>query len=294
MLAGQVRRMLPDRLRSDRSARMHLQTLVEHGDLAIVRQPEPGRPNLYRLTPRGATSVAADEGGLGGWRPPLGSHLLHELLITELAVLLREAVRERTDLQVPWEERFGFHDLPAFRTLVPDYGFLFRHATGMQVCLVEVSSGEESPTRLAQKLRGYARWAESEAACSFLMGLYRQHGAIVPQPSFRLLFVAQNRRTGRDLTRLKQAVLAAMRTAPTLLPRLWGTTVTELAESDRLDAAIWLRPDDLDPVRRPRIGSARREQTAAVWSALRTASRQRLFPEATLKVKVRDVTPGTH
>src|SRR5206468_329828 len=131
-------------------------------------------------------------------RLPTGSHFLHELLITEVAVSLAHAVRARTDLSLPWEKRFGLIRTPAFTDLIPDYAFLLKHPQGLIACLVEVTSGEDSPTRIGQKLTEYANWSVNPVAQEFLTDLYRRHGAKDPRPQYRLVLVVHDRKSMND------------------------------------------------------------------------------------------------
>jgi hypothetical protein len=157
VIASHVERMFPHVFRTDRATRMHLQTLVTTGDLACMRTSVT-EPNVYVITTKGLRTVD-DNPDVNGVVPvrrhrPTGSHVAHELLITEVAVSLAEAVGVRPDLTMPWHERFGFIQHPAFRRLIPDYGFLLQHAQGRLACFVEVFSGEESPTRIPDVHRG--------------------------------------------------------------------------------------------------------------------------------------------
>ena len=246
-LANQVQRYFPEQLPLDRTTRLHLQSLVANGDLAITRARELGQPNVYRITAVGLSAAAVDsrcttERRL---RRPAGSHLLHELLITEVAVMLREAEAKRSDLAIVWRQRFDLRAEPAFTSIVPDYAFLFRSGSGQLAALTEVSCGEESTTRLAQKLLNYAEWASSSASQEFLLNLYRDHGAQRPRPRFRLVFVVQNRRSGRDEIRLRQVLKASSAIPALAVSRLWITTVDRLSRSGSFDAQIWNRGDDL-------------------------------------------------
>jgi hypothetical protein len=125
---------------------------------------------------------------------------------------------------------------------VPDYAFLFEHSQGRLVCVVEVSSGEESAIRLRQKLEAYANWSETDEARSFLMELYREHGAEQPRPNYRCLWVMHNRLAGADDVRVKQVVQAASHIPEGLRSRVWCTTATALAKGK---PHIWLRLADL-------------------------------------------------
>jgi protein involved in plasmid replication-relaxation len=274
-LAAHVQRVFPTVFRTDRATRMHLQTLVARKELGILRGLGTAQPNAYVLTERGLRAYR-DRTATNGVahtphrrRRPSGGHVLHELLVTEAAIAVMEAVRLRPDLRLLWEERFGFVGQAAFRSLIPDYGFLLGHAQGRLVCLVEVSSGEESPVRLGEKLTAYGAWAASTDAQEFLMDLYRTHGAQSPRPQFRLLFIVQDRRLGHDETRLRQLLRASSALSRDMRHRLWATTVTELAASRSFDAPIWVRAKHIDLA-----------ATTAKRPVLNALPRHRLFPSS--------------
>jgi protein involved in plasmid replication-relaxation len=283
-LASHVQRQFADRLHTDRTTRWNLQRLVASKCLAVVRRSFAD-PNAYTITANGWRAYHGGNGLPAAARPPkrrpaLSSHLTHELLITEFATGLTEGVRRRSDLTVPWEDRFGFIGLPAFRTLVPDYGFLLKHAQGLLACFVEVSSGEESPTRLRQKLEAYAAWAAGSDAQTFLTDLYRQHGAREPRPHFRLLFVVQDRRSGNDTTRLRQLLREAMALPRSLRERLWATTVADLAAERSMDAPVWVRARDVQPHHEAWGTLTPRERIRSFAAAFATLPRHRLFPSS--------------
>jgi len=294
-LANHVQRQFSELFASDRLARMHLQTLVESGDLAIIRAEGVGRPNVYEVTTNGLRSVADDASSLGNdsllkLHRRIGSHRIHELLITEFAVGITESVRLRRDLELSWEERFGFHAHPAFSTIVPDYAFMFRHDEGMVASLVEISTGEESSTRLAGKLGEYQDWSESAASRRFLVDLYRSRGANNPRAVFRLLFVVQNRRSGNDLTRLKQVISEAVGVSRELLAHLWVTTIDDLESAGSVDAPVWICGGDIQQHADELERQSSRQRRRLLTSVIRKTRRQRLFP-AGVKVKVKHVSP---
>jgi len=231
-LAAHVQRMFPDLFQSDRGTRMHLQTLVARRELDVREGHGIGQANVYSITQRGLRTIRETDDGDAfpdRHRRPTGSHLLHELLITEIAVATAEAVRQRPDLAIPWDERFGFTRHPAFRDLIPDYAYLLRHASGLLACFVEVQSGEESPTRVAAKLQAYAEWAATPATEDFLLDLYRRHGAQTPRPQFRLLLVVHDRRGVVDATRLRQCLGATLTLPRSMRHRTWLVGASDLA-----------------------------------------------------------------
>ncbi len=195
---------------------------------------------------------------------------------------LAEAVRTRSDLAIPWQERFGFIHHAAFRRLVPDYGFLLQHATGRLVCFVEVLSGEESPTRMGDRLRRYADWALLPDTEDFLADLYRRHGAVDPRPQFRLLCVVQDRRTGYDDTRLVQLLMGGRTLPRPMRDRLWAATVASLRTAASVDDPLWVRLKDLPADSPPRN---RRMTPRTFVSQL---PRHRMFPS---REEVPDAAP---
>lgn len=273
-LASHVERVFPDRFRNGRTTRLHLQTLVEAGELAVAPRAHLSGPNVYLLAPRGLANWLELSGETpvtdtpARRRRPNGSHLLHELLITEFAVSILEAVRARQDLSICWDERFELVARPAFQDLVPDYSFHFRVANGAQlICLAEISAGEDSPRKLATKLDKYVRWLASDVAKNFLLQSYKAQGAQTPQPVFRLLFIVHNRR-GTDNARLRQLLREVSSQNEALRARIWATTVENLATANAILQPVWIRARDL-------------VSTSNARSSVKIASlpRHRLFPE---------------
>jgi len=136
----------------------------------------------------------------------------------------------------------------------------------------------ESPVRIAEKLRNYALWAESTEPQQFLMRLYTEFGAPDPRPHFRLLVIAQNRRTGNDAVRLRQVLKASFDLPPSVQRRLWVTTVRALEEAERVDAPVWICGHDLTGL-------------ACHWAALPRQRRPQLLMKLTAKVPRRPLFP---
>jgi hypothetical protein len=260
---------------------MHLQTLAVEGELEVVRSHGVGGPNVYLITNRGLRKVAelGRESVVFHRRRPSGSHLPHELVITEFAVLVQEAERRLTGLRILWGERLGFPQHECFRGLVPDYAFMFQESQGRLVCLVEVSSGEESIIRLRQKLLAYALWIETDEAKQFLVELYRQFGANNPRPECRLLWVMHRRRWEQDDTAVRQLVRAAVDISGATRRRIWCITAQSLAEEGTLAASIWLRLADLEPAFQDAAAGSARLRSRQLAAAQLAAPRHSLFPE---------------
>ena len=246
--ANQVLRYFPQCFGTLRSVRMHLQTLAAAGDLEVVRNCGVGGPNIYLVTGRGLRNASdcGAETGPARRRRPSGSHLPHELLITEFATLLHESARQLRGIEIPWEERFGFHFNPCFQGLVPDYAFLTNQSEGQLASFVEVSSGEDSTTRLRQKLAAYTAWSQCDETRQFLLELYSRHGAARPRPQFRLLCIMHNRRGFSDNRSVEQLVRAATDAPPGFRRRIWCTTAAALATAGNLSAPIWIRFGDIE------------------------------------------------
>jgi hypothetical protein len=250
--ADQLQRALSSHFGADRtgrSVRMHLQTLASTGDVRVIRAQAVAGQNIYLITGRGLRKVADEriEVDARRRRSPSGSHLPHELLITEFAVLLRKTAGPESGIQIRWEERFGFQQYDCFRGLIPDYAFLVEHHEGLKAYFAEISSGEESSTRFRQKLEAYALWSETDEAQRFLVDLYQEHGARQPQPRFWLLCIVHQRFNHADDARLRKFVNAAIDVPPAIRRRCWCATAEAISTADNLAVVIWLRLGDLEP-----------------------------------------------
>ena len=280
-LAVHVQRMFPDLFHTDRGTRMHLQTLIARRELDVREGHGTGVANVYCLTQRGLR-VAQESDDTHAVpdrrRPPTGSHLLHELLVTEIAVATVEAVRQRSDLAIPWEERFGFALQRAFRDLIPDYGYLLRHPQGLLACFVEVQSGEESSTRVEAKLHSYAAWATTPAAEDYLIDLYQRHGAQAARPQFRLLLVVHDRRGAVDTTRLRQCLGATLTLPRAMRHRVWFVGASDLAGAASTDAPVWVRAKDLDACDVAWDTISKKERRIRLRRAFPQLPRHHLFP----------------
>lgn len=284
-MAGHVQRRFPKLFPTDRTTRMHLQTLVASRELSVTQQHSAGLPNVYQITGRGLRTVAEQEGSEDDLRARVQriarSRVPHELLITEFATALEETARRRGELSIGWQERIAFTQQPSFRTVIPDYGFLFQHPQGQMLCLLEVQSGEESPMRVRRKLERYAEWQESPEGQRAMMEIYRRHGAKAPRPQFRLLFVVEDRRTGNDEARLRQVFSEAVHLPSSLRRRIWAATVSDLLEAANVDSPVWRRGTDLERAIGQWQGLVKRKRRRFVASLVRSMERHTLFPEST-------------
>jgi hypothetical protein len=272
--ARQVQRAFSNRFGTERAVRMHLQTLARHGLLEALRGHARTGPNVYVMTAKGLQAIGEDTAlGQVSRRRSTGSHFEHELLITELAVRLEAEARKR-QIQIPWKERFELARHACFGTLIPDYGFLFIHSQGRQVCFVEASSGEESTTRLQQKLEAYAVWSETRESREFLTRLYLNSGAREPRATFRCLWIMHNRLPGGDDLRLRQLAYAASQLTAEQRSRVWCTTAASLFSAPLTPR--WVRLSDLEGVLSQR--PTNREWQRQVARRLASAARHGLFP----------------
>jgi Replication-relaxation len=282
--ASHIQRQFAKFFQSDRATRMHLQTLVSYGHLAVRQDHGIGQTNVYSLTQQGLRTIheqpdhAIDVAHQVRRRRPRGSHFLHELLITEAAVSVTEAVRNRLDLSLPWEERFGLIGTPAFTDLIPDYAFLLKSPQGLLAYFVEVISGEDSPTRIGQKLTQYASWSLNPATQAFLIDLYRRHGAQHPRPQYRLVLIIHDRRSPNDVARIRQVLGQTLTLSFAMRQRIWIASVAELGEARRIDAPVWVRAKDLDAHAQDWEILSPRERRQALHKISRNLPRHRLFP----------------
>lgn len=244
-LASHVQRALPHCFASDRSARRHLQTLADEGDVDILTYDDPRRPNVYLITGQGLDRACdfmrvVPESVPARRDDPKGDHVLHELLITEVAVARYEFFRADRDHKHLWEERFGLHTIAAFADVVPDYAQAYRSPHGCLIDFVEVLSGERSITRVQEKLQRWADWSESEAGQDFLLQSYRYFRAQNPRPVFRINIVAHNRNlVGTDHGWERRVLNATFRVPADLQRRVWTTTNAALRHSKGIDSAVW-------------------------------------------------------
>jgi protein involved in plasmid replication-relaxation len=271
-VASQIQRRFPEFLRSDRTARRHLEELEALGHLAVApsRAVGPLFPKVYYVTGRGLRKL---QGGLAAkgktWkaRPDRRSrhsrqgygpdHVLHELLVTEFLLAVWQTVQGRPDLGLPTLQRRSLAKHSAFRIsangrqtwLEPDAMFVFRQKdNGMVCCLVEMDNGTMNRKQIHEKYRRYEAWGHSDLGQRYLLDLYRRFGAVDPRPSFRVLIAANDRTAAGGRGRMAD-LLRASRTLPaSMRQRLWFTTMADLQEHGHealpLAGAIWRRGRD--------------------------------------------------
>lgn len=244
-LASHVQRSLPEQFKSDRLARLHLQSLASAQTIRILTYNDPRRPNVYMITDDGIDHAADFMRVLPESIPsrrddPNGDHILHELLITEVAVARAEFLRSHSDFEALWDERFGFFRIPSFASLIPDYAQLYRCPHGLQLDFIEVLTGERSISRIQQKMEQYAAWSATPEAEDFLLTLYRHFGAKNPKPEFRLHFIAHNRNLiGADAGWERQILNATFNVPERIQRRIWTTTNAALSRAANIDDPVW-------------------------------------------------------
>lgn len=246
-LASQIHRALPDLLKSERSARRHLQSLATKGveEVRILTYEDPRKPNVYLITDAGMDHArdfmpVIPESIPSSHRESSGDHILHELLITEVVVARMEFYRNQTDFEQLWEERFGFHKIRAFADIIPDHLDAYRTPRGCLIDFTEVFTGERSATKVKRKLQAYADWSETDEAKHFLKETYRYFGVAHPNPVFRINILAHNRNlVGADFGWERQVLNATFAVPETLQKRIWTTTNAALKRANGIDSPVW-------------------------------------------------------
>jgi hypothetical protein len=272
-VASQIQRRLSSALRSDRTARRHLEELEALGYLGVVpaRGAGPLFPKVYYVSGRGVRRLGELLSERGkAWRPSCvdrrgrdsgegygAEQIIHEILITEFLLAVWQTIEQRTDLELLTFQRRSLAKHPAFGLAVggrntrvrPDAMFVFRHqCEGMSCCFLELDNGTMNAKQIRAKFARYAAWSQSAPSQHYLINLYGQHGAKEPRPVFRLLVVARSRTGLDDDGRLSELRTAASRLPTGLRQRVWLTTVAALREHQHddppLGANVWQRLGD--------------------------------------------------
>lgn len=244
-LASQLQRYRPDLFTSDRDARRHLATMVEAGDLSLLTY-STRRPNVYLITDQGFDRAAdfmavLPESIPANYEEPNGDHILHELLITEVAVARYDFIRtNRPTFGHLWHERFGFFNLEAFTDVVPDFAHAYRSPNGDMIDFIEVLSGTRSITNVKKKLQKWSDWFESDEAHQFLLGKYRSFNSKNPKPTFRFVIVVHNRNlVGADHGWERQVLNATFHVPEEFQKKIWTSTNAKLQRAASIDSSIW-------------------------------------------------------
>jgi hypothetical protein len=272
-VASQIQRRFSSILRSDRTARRHLEELESLGYLAVApaRGVGPLFPKVYYVTGRGVRRLkealtTQDK----PWQPSRidrrardakegysAEQIIHEILITEFMLAVWQTIEGRPDLELLNIQRRSFTKHSAFRLVVgarstrlaPDAMFLFRHKNqGMCCCFVELDNGTMNAKQLRVKFARYGAWSQSVQGQQYLINLYERYGAKEPKPKFRLLMVARSRTGLDDDGRSAELLKAAEGLTVGMRKQIWLTTVAALREHQHddhpLDASVWLRLGD--------------------------------------------------
>jgi len=269
-VASQIQRRFCDILRSDRTARRHLEEMesLRLLEVAPTRGVSPLFPKVYYVTGRGVKKLReslsaqgkpwkatrVDRQGRSSREGYSADRIIHEILTTEFLLAVWQTVHQRTDLELLTIQRRSLAKHPSFQVtvgnqrsrLLPDAMFLFRHASGgMVCCFVEMDNGTMNRKQIRAKYNRYAAWAASAAGKEYLVSLYRRHGATDPRPVFRLLIVGRSRTGNDDQQRLRELRGPVAKLPASLQDRLWFATVADLhrwqSQPRPLDAAIWVR-----------------------------------------------------
>lgn len=273
VLGEQVGERFHPWLRSERSIDRHVQALVQLGYLgrAGVRTPIPNNlPHAFYATARGLRLVAQEYQRQGlVWQPLPGEEnksrgraedtMLHEIMLSQLAVDIGLTVECRDELELLFSERRWWRSplLPAIgnqKAVEPDLGFLTAtHLPAgerrLLMHFVELDRGGLSLARWQQRLDGYFRWAETVGE-DYLRALYHGWGvARRERPAWKLLIICQNKDTGKDSARLRNLFHLCLDLPSHLRRVIWLTTVAALErhaqEDPPLGAPMWVRVADV-------------------------------------------------
>lgn len=273
-VASQIQRRFANVLRSDRTARRHLEELEGLGylDVAPGRGVGPLFPKVYYVTGRGVRRLKESFTERGkSWQESridrrsrdsregyAADRIIHEILITEFMLAVWQTIEGRPDLELLTVQRRSLAKHPAFRLivggrptrLVPDAMFLFRQkGGGMCCCFLELDNGTMNAKQIRSKYARYAVWAQSIAGQQYLIDLYRRYGASEPKPKFRLLIVARSRTGKTDQERMTELCGPIASLPHSMQKRIWFTTVADLCRSQYelvpLDAPVWRLGQDL-------------------------------------------------
>lgn len=267
-VTSQIQRRFSNVLRSDRTARRHLQELESLGYLAVApaRGVSPLFPKVYYVTGRGVKklqeslaaqgkswkAVRVDRHGRHTQEGYTADHILHEILITEFLLAVWQTVQARIDLELLTIQRRSLAKHSAFRLaggkrrsrLIPDGMFLIRYKTGGMICVfLEIDTGSMNRKQLKAKFRRYASWADSEDGQRYLIDLYTRHGATAARPVFRLMAVVKDRANIDDQRRLREFATVIKNLPTTGINRLWISTTAKMRTfykaGNILEQSLW-------------------------------------------------------
>jgi hypothetical protein len=312
-VASQIQHRFSDVLRSDRTARRHLEELEALGYLAVApaRGVSPLFPKVYYVTGRGVKklrkslvtqgkawqAVRVDRRGHDASEGYSAERIIHEILTSEFLLAVWQTVHGRADLELLTIQRRSLAKHSAFRVainghhtrLIPDAMFLFRQAGGgMVCCFAEMDNGTMNTKQIRKKYARYLAWSQSAAGQQYLIDLYRRQGASEPKPTFRLLIIARSRTGKDDLQRMQELRGPATKLPAMLKDRLWFTTVADLCRWQQqplpLDAAVWRRGQDVHRLGKMTGARDGREKGSALRPDGATSLLHKLFPETPTRV----------
>lgn len=252
-VASQIQRRFADVLRSDRTARRHLEEMESLGYLGVApaRGVSPLFPKVYYVTGRGVRrlreclaasgksweATRVDRRGRHSHEGYGAEQLVHEILITEFLLSVWQTGESDPDLKVLSMQRRSLVKHPAFQftmsrrgtRLIPDAMFLVRHHPGGMACyFVEMDTGSMNRKQLRTKFQRYVVWSKSTAGQQYLTDLYRRHGATDPRPVFRILVIVKDRTNTDDQRRLAEVATVVKHLPESIRSRLWLTTVARI------------------------------------------------------------------
>lgn len=252
-VASLIQRRFADVLRSDRTARRHLEEMEALGYLGVApaRGVSPLFPKVYYVAGRGVRRLRDCLAAQGkSWKATRvdrrGRHaregygaeqLVHEIFITEFLLSVWQMGESDSNVKVLTMQRRSLAKHPAFQftmagrttQLIPDAMFLVRHNPGGMACyFVEMDNGSMNRKQLQAKFQRYVGWSKSAAGQQYLVDLYRRHGATDPRPVFRLLVVVKSRTITDDQRRFAEIAAVVKRLPGPIRNRLWLTTVTRI------------------------------------------------------------------
>lgn len=272
--AGQVYRAFTGTINSYFTAHYQCRRLVEHGYLAVApaRTYHPTFPHVLVATKRGLRLVADRYREVTGqiWseseniedrrlaRGRSAVHLEHELLLTDVDLVMGEFAKQHPSVQLlKTERRYHQPDRQLqfvdqwgrAQRLEPDAGYFFlrqgRAGPWLDLCLLELDRANKL-SAIGDSLAQYDAWFASAVGERYLVDCCRRCGdTTTTRPTFRALRIVTHRPgEGSDQQRLVAVFTEALTTSPALQRRLWLTTYEAFTGQHAQDASIWLRVSD--------------------------------------------------
>jgi len=231
------------------------------GYLDLVPTPSPLWPKVYSVSWRGMRKLAhAFQKKQPSWKPPINDrqrigfsihHVYHELACTEFLLRVHEAAKT-TGIELLEMQRRSLVKNEAFRLpgrsgsrLVPDGMFVLRMSQGMICTFLEIDTGSMSTKAVAEKLRRYAQWGETERGRDFVVDTYRKHGAASPQARFRVAIICGGDSQAESQRRLN-ALMETVHDFPMeFRSAIWIITTAAIRDADCLIMGkVWLHLRD--------------------------------------------------